>query len=313
MKALLRGNYKTRGYYLKFPYVIESAFPSTSNPQPMIHLKRNRAFGDVLWTEPIVRHLIDQGNLVNVITCYPEVFENYPSKYLSVNHSSFHDNQINSWEKCWQLSQSTIDLNMAYEKNPKMHLLAAYQIASGIEEMQLSYPQLHLKEQEKHPLFPHPYVTLHIEKNPYDFRNVYGIDWKKIVQYLQDLGLAVLQISQSGEDIYGQWIKTENWRKLMSLIYHSRFFIGLDSGPSHIAAVFDIPALIFFGSVNPAFRHLSSFKGIFLQQPCPHAHCYHEVVSIHGQTCRLVGKKDELTCCMQTTDQVIEAIDKLYV
>ncbi|MCR6640699.1 MAG: hypothetical protein NVV82_17315 [Sporocytophaga sp.] len=51
----------------------------------MIHIYRANAFGDVLWTEPVIRYLVSKNQYVNVITNYPEVFENYPSPYLLLN------------------------------------------------------------------------------------------------------------------------------------------------------------------------------------------------------------------------------------
>ena len=98
----------------------------------------------------------------------------------------------------------------------------------------------------------------------------------------------------------------------MSLVYNADLFIGHDSGPSHIAAALEIPSVIFFGSVNPYFRHLDNNKKVFMQSPCPFAHCYHEIPNSLGQPCRLVGHREAPPCCIHTTDQVIEAITKVY-
>jgi ADP-heptose:LPS heptosyltransferase len=95
----------------------------------------------------------------------------------------------------------------------------------------------------------------------------------------------------------------------MQLINHCRLFIGLDSGPSHIAASLGKPSLIFFSSVNPAFRHFAeNFHGVFLQQPCEFAGCYHEVTGGKGQPCRFVGDAGIPPCTVHTAESVINAI-----
>lgn len=273
----------------------------------MIHIKRTRAIGDVIWTEPIVRHFTDQGKRVNIVTHYPEIFENYPSEHLVINEPIFQENR----KKADSFENRFVDLDMAYEENPKMHILQAYQKQALIQGMDLCYPKLHLSKEEQRSLFSQDYAVLHLERNSLNFRNVYGIDWQEVVGFLQKLGLIVLQISHIGKDTYGQWVQTESLRKIMSVIYNSKLFIGLDSGPSHIAASLGIPSILFFGSVNPRFRHLHSFNGIILQSPCPSAHCYHEVISHRGQPCRFVNHHEAPPCCIQSTGKVLEAIDSL--
>lgn len=96
-------------------------------------------------------------------------------------------------------------------------------------------------------MIPENYAVLHIDKNPLNHRNIYGIDWKEVVKYIQGLGLKVIQISKNGEDLYGEWYKTRDMREVMSLVYNASLFVGLDSGPSHIAGCFEIPSAIFLG------------------------------------------------------------------
>src|SRR6185312_13699090 len=106
------------------------------------------------------------------------------------------------------LKPYVIDLNKAYEKRPKIHVLKAYYEAAGINNEPLSYPKFHLTEQEKKNKFDRPYVVLHIDKNRVNYRNAYGIDWEKVVNYIKEKGFKVVQISGTGQAIYGNWIKT---------------------------------------------------------------------------------------------------------
>jgi len=278
----------------------------------MINIRRSSAFGDVLWTEPVVRYFLENNKRVKIITDFPEAFYNYPDSNLFFGKKLKNiDKGISSFKKKIGLKGYVIDLNKAYERRPKMHVLEAYFEQAGIKDTPLTYPRLYLTEDEKKNKFNKPYVVLHIEKNRLNYRSIYGVNWAGVVKFITEQGIEVIQLSTTGEDIYGKWVKTASFRDVMSVIYNSKIFIGADAGPSHIAASLAIPSLIFFGAINPKYRHLQSFNGSFLQQPCEFAGCYHEVVSLEGQVCRLVGSAGIPKCSLHTTEMVIERINAL--
>lgn len=258
---------------------------------------RNLGFGDVIWTEPIVRHFVSKQEEVHLFTTHPYIFDHYPTDHL----------KLNPWEKLFPIPESPISLQ--FEENPQMHYLECFRMQAGIPHLQLTPPQLHLSPEEKKRKIEKPYAILHLDFYPdqFNFRNVYGIDWKEVVSYLQGQGLEVFQISKKAKSLVAPWIPTEDFREIMSILYHCDLFIGLDSGPSHIASALGIPSLIFFGSVNPKYRHLDENNKVFLQQPCPFAHCYHELAHSFGQKCRLVKEEEAPPCCRQETDDVIQA------
>jgi ADP-heptose:LPS heptosyltransferase len=98
---------------------------------------------------------------------------------------------------------------------------------------------------------------------------------------------------------------------MIGIISGAAFFIGIDSGPSHMAAALNIPSLIFFGAVNPDFRHFRDLlRGRFLQQFCEYAGCYHES-SESKPICRLVGNEGIPKCSLHTTEYVLNNIDLL--
>ena len=278
----------------------------------MIHIVRNNAFGDVLWVEPVARHFIDKGNIVNILTWKHEVFNNYPSDRLYVNHP------LPKWQKSILKRVSIpglpklINLNGAYESRPQVHFLQAYFDKAGITDTPLSPPKLYLNNKEKISLYSEKYVVLHIETHSINSRNVYGVNWTQVVKYLQNKGIKVIQLSKSGANVFCERYDAKDFRDVMRLLYNCTFFIGVDSGPSHIAACFDKPSIIFFGSVNPLFRHLTSNNKIFLQQDCKYAHCYHEVTKNASVTCKLAGEQGVPPCCLHSTELVINKIDQLY-
>ncbi len=259
-----------------------------------IILRRTYGFGDVLWVEPIARYFLSEGLAVNIVTEHGEAFAHYLHELLSVNNPHF-----------FRYTR-TIDLDGAYESRPHLHLLKAYQEAAQIPHLLPTYPQIHLSETEKERKIPGEYVIFHLEETSQNFRNVYGIDWKEVRLYLENQGYTVFQIAKyKGEPSFDRY-PTQNFREVISLLHRAKMFIGLDSGPSHIAAALGIPSLLFFGSVNPFFRHLPCFKGIFLQGACEKAHCYHLSENPH---CLLNMTKPK--CSHHTTDAVLTALSHL--
>lgn len=261
----------------------------------------NRGFGDAIWTEPIIRHFLTQQQEVSVFTGWPCIFDNYPSNSLHVNRM----------EKAFPLDEPPISLR--FEEKPQMHYLECYRLQAGIPDMELSPPQLYLSDREKKRNIEKPYAILHLDFYPSssNYRNVYGVNWKKITDCLHEKGLEVWQITGKANHLVAPWVPSPDFREIMSLLYNCNLFIGLDSGPSHVAAALQIPSVIFFGSVNPRFRHLDPHKKVFLQSPCPFAHCYHEHPKQFGQPCRLVPEEGQPPCCIHDTASVIQAIESL--
>lgn len=262
---------------------------------------RNRGFGDNIWAEPIVRHFLATREDVLIFTPYPCIFDHYPTSQL----------YLNCQEKIFPMQEYPISLR--FEEKPKMHYLEAFREQAGLPDLKLSYPRLYLSEIEKKKKIRKRYAILHLDfyeiKNI--FRNSYGIEWEQVIASIRSLGLEPIQISKYGKNLIARWVKTEDFRQIMSLCYHADLFVGLDSGPSHIAAAMGIPSVLFFGSVNPRFRHLDNKKKVFLQSPCPFPHCYHEIPNTFGQPCRFVSLNQAPPCCIHKTDQVIEAIKKV--
>jgi len=281
----------------------------------MIHIIRNNAFGDVLWVEPVIRYFTENNKSVNIITWKPELFNNYPSKHLFVNYP------LPKWQKSIlkriQIPglPKVINLNGAYESNPKVHILKAYMEKSGIPDtVPLSLPRIYLDEQEKIAPYKEPYAVLHVEPHPINHRNVYGVDWKVIVDFIRSKGIKVVQLSKSKENLSGESPDTGNFRDVIRLINGCSFFIGLDSGPSHIASCLNKPSVIFFGSVNPYFRHLTNDNKVFLKQDCIYANCYHENNGgKEGSVCKVVGMRGVPVCCMQSNDAVIDSVERCLI
>lgn len=283
--------------------------------KPILYLVRKRAMGDAFWMEPLIRVLATRVKKLVVYTKFPELFENYPISNVVIKKEI--PAILKFWwkfERLLHVSWFFVDLELAYEKKPGMHILHAYQLTAGIEKTN-EYPKLYLNNEESSRKIQgvQKFVTLHLESlTNRNYRKVYGVNWKQVVDYLNSLGYAVILLGKNPGSLEGTMHLNTGIREMISLINASSFFIGIDSGPSHLAASLNKPALIFFGAVNPVFRHFPEiFSGAFLQQDCPYAGCYHTVISRNGPVCRLVGDSGIPVCSLHSTEYVINHIDHL--
>jgi ADP-heptose:LPS heptosyltransferase len=278
------------------------------------YVVRLRALGDVLWIEPVVEALAKTKKKVVVFTLFPELFENFPYKNVSfvkgkkklarklLGFLSFFKRDI------------LVDLNMSYEKNPKQHVLHAYQKTAQLPQ-QNQLPTLFLSPEEKVRFaYLKPYVVVHIETfSIRNYRNIYGIEWHGVIDFLRTKGFTVVVIGKEKPDLKDVVHFNTSIRDIIALVYNATFFIGLDSGPAHIAASLKIPSILFFGAVNPWLRHFKdSFNGIILQQPCEFAGCYHDTENnIFVSPCKLVGDEGIPKCCVHSNNELMEAVDRL--
>ena len=281
---------------------------------PVKYVVRKRALGDVLWIEPVIRQLAAEYRKIVVYTKYPELFDHYPLPNVVFKKELSLLEKI-AWriERTFHSSFLFIDLDRSYELDPKVHFLTAYQRKAGLPATS-EYPRLYLSEQEKawRPADGR-YVILHLESlTDKNYRKVYGIDWPEVVRNLQKRGYSVFQLGKTPPDIAGAPPLKTSIRQMIAALSNASFFIGIDSGPSHIAASLGIPSLIFFGAVNPTYRHfLNLFRGRILQQPCEYAGCYHEAEPGTEPSCRLVGDEGIPKCSLHTTEYVLNNIDLL--
>lgn len=90
----------------------------------------------------------------------------------------------------------------------------------------------------------------------------------------------VIEILKNMEHFHQVKVIETNISDLMALIKVLDLFIGLDSGPVHIAAAFNIPTVVLFGPQNPELcrpYHKACevvIKDGFACRPCDQIHCF---------------------------------------
>lgn len=264
--------------------------------KPYVVLKRSYAMGDVIMLEPMMEWWDKKGFQValDIEPWLMPLFANLPYKVVHVT-------EIKSKEK-----PGGLIFDMAYENRPQQLVLQAYYDHVGITDGIIRNPDLNYKVPDNIKLFG-KYAVVHINKTDLPYRNVYGVNWKTVQDYLEAEGYQVIQIGDTDQRI-GTWINTVTTDTLMYIISGASLFIGSDSGPAHIAVGCKVPSVILFGSVNPAFR-FASFENIsIVQKECPYAGCYHTEVSTSGVSCRI--DQDKPPCTQFTAEDILKGIKK---
>lgn len=282
--------------------------------QPTVIIKREGAMGDVIMVEPVLEYFHKKGYRV-VLDTLPR-FENlFLQHYFKVHFPGQLDARLLPESKKY-------NLDMAYEVKPgHLHLKSYYEFCD-VPEVDRVYrnPKLTLNHFDRTDpackLFP-KYAVIHIDRRPQEGRNINGVDWELVVRYLKSSGYTTIQVGV-GESVTiagATRMHTPGEPFLMWLIAGADLFIGADSGPSHIASAFDIPSILFFGSVNPAFIHADLSNKICLHhhQPgtmvCAKPFCWHSAVTTTGVPCYI--DNDKPPCINFNTEEVISAIDQI--
>jgi ADP-heptose:LPS heptosyltransferase len=278
------------------------------------YVQRKAALGDVLWIEPVIRKLAAEYTKVIVVTPFMEVFRNYPLKNVTFKKEyNPLEKIIREISRVFFKSAGFLNLGGVYETSPMMHIARAYFIKAGYPEEPLSNPQLHLSADEMKKLPVTPYIVMHLQaySSQKKNRSVHGVDWKRIKEHVESRGLRVIGIgNHTQENAFSTQFVNPTLRELIAYIRGCVFFIGLDSGPSHIAAAFNRPALVFFGSVTPEYRLLlDRFTGKVMQKPCVYAGCYHSATDGSERKCKMVDAAGSPPCCTFTTSEVMSAVD----
>lgn len=278
------------------------------------YIVRKRQLGDVLWIEPIIDEIALKYKKVIVHTKYNEIFNNYIHKNVIFKKElTIFEKILHALENFLNTSILFISLENTYEKDSKKHILNAYQKKSKLE-LSEKYPKIYFSDVERNINIVHfdNYIVIHLESfSTRNYRKIYGVDWNQISSYLAEKGYKIILIGKNRYEIDNALYIETDLREAMLLINKAKFFIGIDSFPSHVSASLGIPALIFFGAVKPEFRHfISKFKGEFLQQKCEFNGCYHTDKK-NEVTCKLVGNEGIPKCALHNNSYVINSIEKL--
>tara|TARA_R100001530_G_scaffold135368_1_gene112411 strand:- start:1477 stop:2361 length:885 start_codon:yes stop_codon:yes gene_type:complete len=286
-----------------------------------ILINRRGSAGDVLLLEPILTYL-GKEHTVRLITDHYDIFE-----------TSDHNFKVSSRKNIFMPKYDVyISLDDVYENEPlinRLEVLISYTekqlINYNIEIEPIPYRNI------EHPLTTHAtnkvdeykkeygdYLVAHVDTNPNytKGRRLHGINWSEVFRYIEDeLNITVVEIGK-----YTNWgFRKKNVKDISTLapiIKGSKYYIGIDSFPSHLAiAVKHTNILIFFGNTDPSIVYPIITKSMQIsQKECATPHCYHSYKG--GITSPLIhtGPKncplyhDPPLCNTYTTDEIKKII-----
>jgi hypothetical protein len=241
-----------------------------------ILVKRMGAMGDVIQVEPVLCEIYKLGFDVYLQT-QPQFYQLFLEQKYPVY---FYDGK-----KEIDFSH-VIDLDMSYENSPMINHIEAYFNTAILAPELIRNPKIEMGDIPR--IIEDKYVVFHIDKRAQNYRNPV-FDFAGFVRYMNcnykvviiGNGTPLVELS----DVIR--INTTETKVLKSIIGYADKFIGVDSGPSHLAVAMGVRSIIFFGSVLPQVIHYDLSNIMVMQGKCEYQGCWHEFPGTEGQPCKL--------------------------
>lgn len=267
-------------------------------------IRRSHAMGDIIMCEPLIDYYCKKG--FQVVLDIPlddmRLFINYP-------YVLKHISELNPKIKIFK----DINLNMAYEINPKKLVLQSYYDIAGIRDGEYRNSILYIFRQYHQKLFK-KYILIHLDNTSMPYRNSYGINWNFLVKYYERLGYTVLQVGNNPLQQVATHFTCPTKDMLAYMCKDADLVIGIDSGVCQLSVSLGTPCIILVGSVNLKLRYVDFDKIGVVQGECPRSelkNCYHNDIGQVGVEC--VINKEEPPCAIHSEYQIISQSNKFLL
>jgi len=232
---------------------------------PSYMVVRQLALGDVLLATPIIRQLFhDHGGQchIDVLTMKPEIFLNNP--YVRRVYTP------QDYSQAKGPYARVINLDLAYENLPHMHVVDAYAMVSHGSAEKIKDRRLELFPTEidrrnvqtiQEEEIGGPYAVIHMRKDTWPSRNLPDATWRGILNILlEHTDLNIVQVGSTHEIAFDYHPRLLNFlgslsiHELREIIAGAKFYLGVDSGTLHVAACTDTPVIAMFSSAHHRLR-----------------------------------------------------------
>lgn len=260
--------------------------------KPIVVIVRDGAMGDVVMLEPVLRYFHENGYRV-VLDTHIAFFDLYKNHYYPVY-------SVEDFPELARMNPIVYNLNMAYEilaDTPNKYVHSYFEMCCiGIDND--SSPALYFNPDAKS-MFPEGYVVVHWPKRQEERTPEVAVLIRHLV--LNYFGQKVILLNGYDSDLEKYIPKSnitvfhaENTQMLMYLIAKANAFVGVDSGPAHIAGALGVKSDVFFCSTDPErINHYASWNPK-RNNRCDKL-CWHIQGGTEGQKCQLKG--DEYLKC----------------
>lgn len=180
------------------------------------------------------------------------------------------------------------NLDLSYEWRPKVNILSVYAEHCGVKEKDCIF---YLKKEEyKDQQLPKDFIVIHPGTTNWTGRDWPHENFTELAQILKDRGENIVSIGKYTEgtipcdlDLRG---KTSIFQ-LAWILSKAKLFVGIDSFPMHIAQIADIPAVAFFGCIDPKLRIFNhKLVGVTAENlECLGCHHRHPAPATVNRTC----------------------------
>lgn len=254
---------------------------------------------------PIIRALRERNAhlRVHVETGVPEVLAGNPNVVASIKHL---DPPIMRY-----------DLDMCYEKSPKLHIVEAYARACGLppdidKATEICYSQID-RCQAMAMMEDRNVVVIHPGMTAWSGRNWGTSKFSELSTRLVERGWTVAVVGDkftpriAGESLD---IRGASVGLTAAVTHRAKVFVGIDSFPMHIAQAVGVPTVAMFGAIDPKLRLTGApfIRGVTVPGlEC--LGCHHEISKpVNESQCR----RDRVYCMEDlTVDMVLAEIDEV--
>ena len=214
-----------------------------------IVIRRDGDYRDVLLSTALMRRLHDDWPLCPIYyqTKTPEAFECHP----------FATSMPRTTERATWL----IDLNMAYEARPGLHIIDAYAQAAGLvgavehrTELACSGGNMEWAAAVMHENKDNPWCALHVSQSRSERKNWSLAQFSNVAMGLQEIGWNVALVGKGTAhcipcdlDLLGK----TTFGSLAAVIKRCALFVGTDSAPIAIAQAVGTPVIGIFPATDP--------------------------------------------------------------
>lgn len=227
---------------------------------------RDGALGDAFLITPIIKELKNKYPQCRIFvqTKCPQGFINNP--YIVGCGTDLRDKI--KYDKI-------INLNKAYEEQPKKHIVDAYAEKAGVV-LSDKMPQYFGLTGRTILFNSNPYIVV-CSDNTWKNRMIPKETWKQFIQYIGK-NHQVVEVGINPENYTGvgkNFIGKLSFQGVIDLIAKAELFVGNDSGLMHFAQSIGTPVFVFFGAINPIYRIHDWSKATVVKMDIPCIGCHH--------------------------------------